>query len=312
MNSTPFITVLITACDRREFIKGAIDSALSQSLDKEEYEIIVIKNYEDKSIDKYIRDNDIKYIYSNEESLAGKLIEGIQSSRGKIICFLEDDDLFTEGKLLHVSSLFKKYGDLTYYHNDFMPIDKSGNKTALLNKSVWFNMSCISVRRDILELDKLRKIGYSELLLYCEALSFKGKIIKDKFIGTFYRFHSSSSNSIEPSFEKSKLIWEERKKSHLGELKALKDFFNDRRIFNLLDSLETGKMIESYLRGYPGKPKHIMNYLVPRRSNIIYKSRLKKISFYFLSRIFRNRILRIYDKRKNQDYNESKNRLKGE
>lgn len=317
MKRTPFISVLITAYDRREFIKEAIDSALSQSLDKEEYEIVVIKNYKDESIDKYIDENNIKNIYSKDITLAGKLAEGTLNSNGEIICFLEDDDLFTEGKLLHVYNLFKKYKNLVYYHNDYNPIDAIGDKTTVENKRIWFNMSCISVRRDILELEKLRKISgwyiYLDLVAYCEALSSRGKIMKDSFKGTFYRFHKSASNPpIDSSFEKSMATWNERKTPYLDGLKIIKESFSEPRVISLVTSLETGKIMEGYLRGGQEKPKHIFNFLLARRSNISLKNKLKKIFFYYLSRIFRNKIMGIYNRRKNQDYSESKTRLKKE
>ena len=43
----PFISVIITAHNRKEFLLEAVNSALNQTLPKDEYEIIVVKNFQD-------------------------------------------------------------------------------------------------------------------------------------------------------------------------------------------------------------------------------------------------------------------------
>jgi glycosyltransferase involved in cell wall biosynthesis len=40
----PFVSVIITAHDWREYLLEAVDSASNQILPKEEYQIIVVKN----------------------------------------------------------------------------------------------------------------------------------------------------------------------------------------------------------------------------------------------------------------------------
>ena len=51
--TTPFITVIIAAYNRKAFLKEAIASALDQTLPRSKYEIVVIKNFRDKDIDSY-------------------------------------------------------------------------------------------------------------------------------------------------------------------------------------------------------------------------------------------------------------------
>jgi len=41
----PFISVIVTAHNRREFLLDAVNSALNQTLPKDEYEIIVVRNF---------------------------------------------------------------------------------------------------------------------------------------------------------------------------------------------------------------------------------------------------------------------------
>jgi glycosyltransferase involved in cell wall biosynthesis len=55
------ISVIIIAYNRKRYIINAINSALNQTLSKDKYEIIVIKNFNDNVIDKFIGDNNIQY-----------------------------------------------------------------------------------------------------------------------------------------------------------------------------------------------------------------------------------------------------------
>ena len=49
----PYISVIITAYNRKEYLLDAINSVINQTLDKKYYEIIVIKNYNDSKIDDF-------------------------------------------------------------------------------------------------------------------------------------------------------------------------------------------------------------------------------------------------------------------
>jgi glycosyltransferase involved in cell wall biosynthesis len=46
----PFISVIITVHKRKESSLEAVDSAINQTLPKDEYEIIVVKNFKDERI----------------------------------------------------------------------------------------------------------------------------------------------------------------------------------------------------------------------------------------------------------------------
>jgi Glycosyltransferases, probably involved in cell wall biogenesis len=114
----PFISVIITAHNRREFLPEAVNSALNQTLPKDEYEIIVVKNFEDERIDKFLEEHNVKNIVTKEEPLGAKIIKGVEESRGEVVSFLEDDDLWLPQKLEIVKEIFKDK-DVIYYHNDF-------------------------------------------------------------------------------------------------------------------------------------------------------------------------------------------------
>ena len=114
----PFISVIITAHNRREFLLEAVNSALNQTLPKDEYEIIVVKNFEDERIDKFLEEHNVKNIVTKEEPLGAKIVKGVEESRGEVVSFLEDDDLWLPQKLEIVKQVFKDK-DVIYYHNNF-------------------------------------------------------------------------------------------------------------------------------------------------------------------------------------------------
>ncbi|MGC8664006.1 MAG: glycosyltransferase family 2 protein [Thermoplasmata archaeon] len=123
----PYISVIITAHDRKEFLKEAINSVINQTLDKSFYEIIVVKNFKDEKIDSYIEKWGIINIYTEEIELSKKIALGIENAKGEVISLLEDDDLFMPKKLETVYNYFKKYENLVYLHNSEYFIDEKGN-----------------------------------------------------------------------------------------------------------------------------------------------------------------------------------------
>ncbi len=212
-----YISVIIVAYNRKEFLLNAVKSVLNQSLDKKYYEIIVVKNFRDDIIDNFIEYNNITNIYSYDATLGGKLIEGIKISRGQVISFLEDDDEFTNDKLEYIVHIFNSFPDIMYYHNSYYVnvikeetpnkyrYIKSDNKNfiksfkKLSQAGSGFNLSCMNFRRECLVknmniLDNTT-FGVDSILLYIVYNS-KARSIKDNKKLTLYRFHNSTSRNL--------------------------------------------------------------------------------------------------------------------
>jgi len=60
------ISVIITESKKRGYLIHALRSVFNQTLDRDKYEVIVVKNEEDKEVDDYARKNGAKVIISNE------------------------------------------------------------------------------------------------------------------------------------------------------------------------------------------------------------------------------------------------------
>jgi len=221
VSSSPIISVIVIAHERKTYIREAVESVLHQNIPARNYEIIVVKNFRDVEIDSYLEHNGIKSIYTEARSLGEKCLIGVSSSLGEIITFLEDDDKYYRGRLKRIIEVFEDK-DIVYYHNDhniintygkilrgglfhnlghsystkFEPLNWKVLRT-LLNLGVYFNLSSIAVRKSILA-NKLQ--GLTELtvasdnFIFYVALDTGVVIYADSAKLTGYRIHSDNDS----------------------------------------------------------------------------------------------------------------------
>lgn len=218
INNTKIISVIITAYNRKQFLKYAVESVLNQNFRKQDYEIIVIKNFVTE-FDEQWKSKGIKLIYKKEGSMGEFLTLGILHSKGKIIAFLDDDDTFEREKLKTIVNIFSRYPNLVYYHNDYtaiyenkinfnMPhIDKITFIYNSSKKSIYrfillgyyFNLSCLSIKRQL----AIENINYIKKIIDDPddafgyfALSSEGKILCDNLRLTNYRIHENNTSRL--------------------------------------------------------------------------------------------------------------------
>lgn len=121
------ISVIIVAYNRKQYVKHAVQSVLNQTYDKDKYEIIVVKNFKDEEIDDFLTSNEVNNIFSIADEYGKKLSAGISESKGDIICFLDDDDLFDKDRLNHIYEIFNSY-KISYYRNSYKNINEKGEE----------------------------------------------------------------------------------------------------------------------------------------------------------------------------------------
>jgi len=211
--SKPFITVIIQAFKRKEFIENAIMSVLNQTLEKQKYEIIVIKAFRDKKIDALIKRYKIKSVYNPSKKEGIRLISAFNKIRGQVIAFLDDDDEFEPDKLESVYKYFKENPNLSFYHNSYGIIDDNSrvvnnqncynlnqyliteiNKNYALIKDLraYTNASSMSIKKYVLIKNKktLKNIGVTlDVFLLLIALLENREILVDNRMLTRYRIH---------------------------------------------------------------------------------------------------------------------------
>ncbi|MFP3320742.1 MAG: glycosyltransferase family A protein [Acidilobus sp.] len=127
MTGQPYISVIVTAYNRRKYLPFALRSLETQTLPRDRFEVIVVKNFDDKESDSIISRNGWKDVY-NDDSYHGRMVlAGLEESRGEVITFLDDDDMYVNNRLEEVYKAFTSYDRLVYFNNSQTIIDENGN-----------------------------------------------------------------------------------------------------------------------------------------------------------------------------------------
>ncbi|BAB60026.1 TVG0902620 [Thermoplasma volcanium GSS1] len=133
-------------------------------------------------------------MFSNDNSLSGKIYDTLKITNGNVVSFLEDDDLFTSNKLEIVFNLFKNE-NACYYHNASEIVDKFGHSLNIKNTDPYFNSSSISIRKDIIYRDIIKEIPKGvNTVLYINALDSGKEIVNGYEALTYYRAHKSETH----------------------------------------------------------------------------------------------------------------------
>ena len=303
----PYISVIITAYNRKEFLLKAITSAVNQTLDKKYYEIIVIKNFTDQNIDEFINENNIKHIIM-EGTMGEFLNKGITEANGEIISFLDDDDLFLENKLDVVYKKFKKDNNVVYYHNLCVPININGKLVSINNMHIapYANKSSISIKKCIVKINKTNNItAADDPLVYLYALESNKKIIKGKEKLTYYMLHDSASTIVSNNFEEYRKIVITQLDLHLNNYISFNNLFHSRKAINFLNSRITDTQIYMYTFGANQIPNKLVNYILNSSDSLEYRAKLSLayilIKVYPKSRTYiRNKIWNNHKKLVNE------------
>jgi len=217
--TSPEVSVIVTAHDRKIFLKEAVESVLKQTLARNKYEIVVVKNFEDDEIESFLSENRVITLFSDTEFLGKDKALGIQASKGDIICFLDDDDLFLPNKLETVMSTFNEKKDLIFFRNNPVFFNEEGTLPELIrgarkmheavspkygdilryvSERAPFNSSCISIRRELIS----RNIEFFEgvknvvdYYLFVLACNSGKRIIQSPNLLTKYRVAAGMSTS---------------------------------------------------------------------------------------------------------------------
>ncbi len=210
-------SILVVAYNRKEFLLNAVNSALNQTIEKSEFEVIVIKNFEDEKIDQEIAGLEIANILSDKASLGEKIIQGTLAAHGEYICLLEDDDQFSSHKLetiqkfvsedvcfIHNSRAVVKYNDNKIRQQEEMPSQEKWygvNKPSLkifyrmLKSGLDFNCSSMTIKRDFIlrNMEQIRQMTFRlDNLLFLSALRERTGMIELDLPLTLFRVHDNS------------------------------------------------------------------------------------------------------------------------
>lgn len=127
--SRPLLSVVVNAYRRRQYLRQAVESALDQSLDRRDYEVIVVKDFLDPDLDEWLASKgpSVRVVTEDLPGVGAGLARGAELAEGDIVAFLEDDDRFRPQKLSAVRSLFVADPGLGFVRNAYTAIDGQGN-----------------------------------------------------------------------------------------------------------------------------------------------------------------------------------------
>ena len=127
MTDQPYISVIVTAYNRRRYLPFALKSLEAQTLPKDKFEVIVVKNFEDKESDSIISRSGWRSVYSDESYQGRFYLAGLEEASGEVVTFLDDDDVYVPERLEAIYRAFTSYDRLVYFHNSQKIIDENGN-----------------------------------------------------------------------------------------------------------------------------------------------------------------------------------------
>ena len=293
--NVPYISVIITAYNRKHFLLNALKSVVNQTLDKKYYEIIVIKNYKDDMVDNFINKNNIKNMVM-DGTIGEFLYAGVKASNGKILVFLDDDDLFTQDKLEIVLNKFKDNNNLCYYHNDHITVnDKYKQLDANVVNSIVFNISSISIIKNILNIDNLKEIKINQDdFMYLSAMESDKIIIDGKEKLTYYMRHNSASyfatNNINEFTKYRKLNLQ----FQIKQFEIFRGMFSSRKVINYINGRLAHLEMSSYIFDGSIKPDKIWDTF--KNKNQTFYAELQIFVAYILVRLhvnFRDKIIKV-------------------
>lgn len=176
--STPVVSVLVVAHERREFVAIALRSLEVQTLPRDQFEVLLLKDFEAPELDPQLERLGAQAVTLAPGPL-GRWVAQVQDQvHGQLVAFLDDDDLFEPEKLERVVEDFGSEPRASYLHHATRPLRGPGarppypsnepaQRAPIQNRTIapaewksnfrglWrsgaaFNLSSIVVRRQVL------------------------------------------------------------------------------------------------------------------------------------------------------------------
>lgn len=231
--TNPMLSIIVTSHRRREYVRAAVESTLTQQAPPGSFEVILTAAGPVPEIEDLRAAERVQIVDIDSERYGAELAAGVRASRGEVLCLLDDDDAFEPNKVGVVSELFRADPTLGFYSNDFRVTNGAGTllpdhplrrRTHLARGRAGiarvqgpdalgqlarfpplgpdFNHSSISVRRSIVEpvLSFLERVRLSaDSFLFFAALRAGSGIRIDANPLTRYRLHGQNVSNPQTS-----------------------------------------------------------------------------------------------------------------
>lgn len=136
MNSLPTVSVVIPVHNQERFVARCLRSALNQTMNKSEYEIILVNDgstdHTAQAIAPFIEDVHL-INHEGQKGLPAALNTGIRAARGQFMIRIDSDD-YVHHEYLNVLSMFLKMNsDFNAVACDYLVVDDEENVIAHKN-----------------------------------------------------------------------------------------------------------------------------------------------------------------------------------
>ncbi|MCZ6594516.1 MAG: glycosyltransferase family 2 protein [Bacteroidetes bacterium] len=131
------ISIIICTYNRASYLKLTLKSLTAQTLDKQDYEIVVIDDGSSDNtreiVGEFSNRLPIKYFYQENAGLASSKNHGIYAAQGRILLFLDDDDIATPTLLEEHLKTHYQYPDDFYAVLNYTTWSPNLNVTPLMH-----------------------------------------------------------------------------------------------------------------------------------------------------------------------------------
>jgi hypothetical protein len=217
------VSVILTAFQRREFVRDAIESVMPAGEPTSETEVCLVTNLAASELPPSLPRTVTVIRDLPQNGMGAWFRAGLESTHGDVVAFLDDDDTFAAGKVASVRAEFAADPELGFLHNgrtDFSGAGapsasgvprtragatlrvREGEKGPDAVERLWaeeaaFNSSSISMRRSVFApvLSDLGELegGPGAFLLFA-ALASPGTVVSDPRPLTRYRVHAGNQS----------------------------------------------------------------------------------------------------------------------
>jgi glycosyltransferase involved in cell wall biosynthesis len=139
------ISAVVSTYNRAAYIIAALESLRNQTLNKEEYEIIIVNNNctdnTDELCRRFIEENknnvNIVYVTEKNQGLSFSRNRGIKEAGSELITYLDDDAIAAPDYLELIVDFMDKRKDVDAVGGKIIPKYSSGKEPAWLSKYLW-------------------------------------------------------------------------------------------------------------------------------------------------------------------------------
>lgn len=220
LTDSPAISVVIPAYNRRPYLSDAIKSLRAQTTPLESFEVIVVATFSDSSLERRVREMNGTWLEFREWPCVGEALSlAVDHSHGRVISFLDDDDMFSRQKLAAIQTVFAQHPSVGYHHHAVERVNKLGETTSrqpprprkslivpargieagfsrLMRYDGAHNLSAISVRSAALRKSQSflsRITGATDRFMFYATLASEQDLFLDSRVLSQYRSHDQSA-----------------------------------------------------------------------------------------------------------------------